>query len=66
MGCQVLNKARSSKKIKVVRKTFYICKFCGIYVEKENEKPHESTRHANENAKIHLGFRNRPSITFCN
>ena len=54
LACHVLSKDNFVNVFRLVRKTFYFCKFCDIYVEKENKKS-ESTRNHYENAKIHLG-----------
>ena len=50
---------------RLIRKTFCFSNCCDIYVKKENEKCHESTRDHYENAKSHLGYCNIPSDNFC-
>ena len=54
LACHVLSKDNFVNVFMLVRKTFCFCKFCDIYVEKENKKS-ESTRTHYENAKSHLG-----------
>ena len=54
LACHLLSKDNFVKVFRLVRKTFYFCKFGDFHVEKENKKS-ESTRNHFENAKIHLG-----------
>ena len=46
-----LSEDHFAKVDRLVRKTFYFCKFGDIHVEKENKKS-ESTRDQYENAKV--------------
>ena len=54
LACHVSSKDNFVNVFRLVRKTFYFCKFCDIYVEKENKKSASTGNHY-ENAKSHLG-----------
>ena len=54
MTSYVLSENHFANVDRLVRKTFYFCKFGDIHVEKENKKS-ESTRDQYENARSHLG-----------
>ena len=54
------------KVIGLVRKAFYFDIFFDSWSNRKNKKSHESVRDHYENAKLHLGFCNKPSNIFCN
>ena len=54
LACHVLSKDNFVNVFRLVRKTFFFCKFGDIHVEKENKKS-ESTGDQYENARSHLG-----------
>ena len=64
MSAHSLSKNQFLKLNKLGRNSFCARKVCDIYVIEEVLKSHESTRDQKENAKNHLGYRNRASDVF--
>ena len=65
MASHVLSQDKFAKVFKLIRKTFYFCKFWDSNVNREKNENHENVRDYYENAKIQLEFCNRFFDFFC-